>query len=189
MTGPTLAELDWGRGLSPPFGDRSDEHRGAAPRPKCEQWQSGLARRVLRTSLRTSEHSHSYVRKGDFPSLKRRVIDLAKQWLPRTILIEDKGSGTALIQQLRSESQGIPFPTAYAPRDDKLTRLHAQSAQIEAGHVHLPERASWLDDLRSEIAAFPQGRHDDQVDSISQFLAWHFEWRSRVAQQVRLVGV
>lgn len=31
MTGPTLAELDWGRGLSPPFGDRSDEHRGAAP--------------------------------------------------------------------------------------------------------------------------------------------------------------
>jgi predicted phage terminase large subunit-like protein len=125
----------------------------------------------------------------DFPSLKRRVIDLAKQWLPRTILIEDKGSGTALIQQLRSESHGIPFPTAYVPRDDKLTRLHAQSAQIEAGHVHLPERASWLDDLRSEIAAFPQGLHDDQVDSFSQFLAWHFEWRSRVAQQVRLVGV
>ncbi len=125
----------------------------------------------------------------DFPSLKRRVIDLAKQWLPRTILIEDKGSGTALIQQLRRESHGIPFPTAYVPRDDKLTRLHAQSAQIEAGHVHLPERASWLDDLRSEIAAFPQGRHDDQDDSISQFLAWHFEWRSRVAQQVRLVGV
>lgn len=125
----------------------------------------------------------------DFPSLKRRVIDLAKQWLPQTILIEDKGSGTALIQQLRRESHGIPFPTAYVPRDDKLTRLHAQSAQIEAGHVHLPERASWLDDLRSEIAAFPQGRHDDQVDSISQFLAWHFGRQSQLARTVRLSGV
>lgn len=125
----------------------------------------------------------------DFPSLKRRVIELARHWGPRTILIEDKGSGTALIQQLRSESHGIPFPTPFIPKDDKLTRLHAQSAQIEAGHVYLPERAAWLDDLRSEIAAFPQGRHDDQIDSISQFLAWHFEWRSRLAQQVKLVGV
>lgn len=125
----------------------------------------------------------------DFPALKRRVVELARHWRAQTILIEDKGSGTALIQQLRSESHGTPFPTAFLPKDDKLTRLHAQSARIEAGHVYLPEKAPWLEDLRVELAAFPQGRHDDQVDSISQFLAWFFERRGRGMQIIRLAGV
>lgn len=44
----------------------------------------------------------------DFPSLKRRVIELAQHWRPRSIIVEDKGAETALIQQLRSESLGIP---------------------------------------------------------------------------------
>jgi predicted phage terminase large subunit-like protein len=125
----------------------------------------------------------------DFPSLKRRVVELARRWEARTLLIEDKGSGTALIQQLRSEANGICYPTAFVPKDDKLTRLHAQSAWIEAGHVWLPERAPWLEELRTEFAAFPQGRHDDQVDAISQFLAWHFERRQRVARVIKLGGV
>jgi predicted phage terminase large subunit-like protein len=51
-------------------------------------------------------------------------------------------------------------------------RMSAQSAKIEAGAVHLPRDAPWLDDLRSEILAFPHGLHDDQVDSISQALNW-----------------
>ena len=124
----------------------------------------------------------------DFPSLKRRVIDQAKQWRPRSIIVEDKGTGTSLIQQLRSESHGIPYPTAFLPKDDKITRLHAQSARIEAGHVWLPERAPWLEDLRVELASFPQGRHDDQVDSISQFLAWHFERKGQKMHIVALGG-
>ncbi len=125
----------------------------------------------------------------DFPSLKRRVIELAQHWKPRSLIVEDKGAGTALIQQLRSEVHGICYPTAFIPRDDKITRLHAQSARIEAGHVWLPQQASWLDDLRIEFASFPQGRHDDQVDSVSQFLAWHFERRGRGVQIVKLGGV
>ena len=125
----------------------------------------------------------------DFPSLKRRVVDLARQWRPRSIIVEDKGAGTALIQQLRSESHGIPYPTAFLPKDDKITRLHAQSARIEAGHVWLPERAAWLEELRVELATFPHGRHDDQVDSISQFLAWHFERRRGRLRIIQLGGI
>ena len=125
----------------------------------------------------------------DFPSLKRRIVELANQWNARNIIIEDKGSGTSLIQQLRAEHNGIPYPTAFLPRDDKITRLHAQSARIEAGHVWLPERAPWLEDLRAEIASFPHGRHDDQVDSISQFLSWHFSGMSKGVQLVQLMGV
>ena len=47
-----------------------------------------------------------------------------------------------------------------------------QSAHIEAGQVILPETAPWLDEFRAEIMAFPNGRFDDQVDSLSQFLGW-----------------
>jgi hypothetical protein len=43
---------------------------------------------------------------------------------------------------------------------------------IQNGFVWLPEEAHWLDDCMSELAAFPMGRHDDQVDSIAQALAW-----------------
>ena len=46
--------------------------------------------------------------RGDFPSLKRRVIELARHLKPRRIIIEDKCSGTSLVQQLRSEHNAIP---------------------------------------------------------------------------------
>ena len=64
-------------------------------------------------------------------------------------------------------------------------RLEGQSAVIEAGHVLLPERAPWLDDFLLEVLAFPYGRYDDQVDSLSQFLTWASAQRRRQ----RLVGV
>ena len=50
--------------------------------------------------------------------------------------------------------------------------MHTQSAKIEAGNVHLPKEADWLDTFLHELLAFPHGRHDDQVDSVSQFLKW-----------------
>jgi phage terminase large subunit-like protein len=50
--------------------------------------------------------------------------------------------------------------------------MAAQSAKIEAGHVHLPNSAPWLGDFLMELLSFPNGRHDDQVDSVSQFLRW-----------------
>jgi predicted phage terminase large subunit-like protein len=50
--------------------------------------------------------------------------------------------------------------------------MSAQSFKIEAGQVVLPKKALWLDELHSEILQSPHGRHDDQVDSLSQFLNW-----------------
>jgi predicted phage terminase large subunit-like protein len=48
----------------------------------------------------------------------------------------------------------------------------AQSAKIEAGHVHLPREADWLGGFLLELLTFPHGRHDDQVDSVSQYVNW-----------------
>ena len=57
-------------------------------------------------------------------------------------------------------------------------RMEAQTPRFEAGHVLLPKEAPWLADLLDELLAFPRGRHDDQVDSVSQFLKWAWaDWR------------
>jgi predicted phage terminase large subunit-like protein len=62
--------------------------------------------------------------------------------------------------------------TRYAPDGDKIMRLHAQTATIENGFVHLPETAHWLPDYLAEFMLFPNARYDDQVDSTAQALAW-----------------
>ena len=51
-------------------------------------------------------------------------------------------------------------------------RLHAQTATIENGFVHLPETAHWLPDYLAEFMLFPNARYDDQVNSTAQALAW-----------------
>jgi predicted phage terminase large subunit-like protein len=112
-----------------------------------------------------------YRQRLEFPDLRRKVIELWTKHRARPVLIEDKGSGTLLIQELRRTS-GAPRPIPILPAGDKITRMAANSAKIEAGHVNLPERAAWLGDFRTELLAFPAGRYDDQVDSLSQFLTW-----------------
>ena len=107
----------------------------------------------------------------EYPLLKKRVIELAHRHAAHSVLIEDKGSGTQLVQDLRYEKTGVR-PIPMTPDTDKETRMSNQSAHIEAGQVFLPESAPWLDEFKAEIMAFPNGRFDDQVDSLSQFLRW-----------------
>ena len=52
-------------------------------------------------------------------------------------------------------------------------RLHAQTAMIENGFVRIPEDAPWLAEYLHEMTVFPNGKHDDQVDSTAHFLEWH----------------
>ena len=86
------------------------------------------------------------------------------------VVIEDKASGTQLIQELRSEGQyGI---VGYQSKLDKILRMHTVTGTIEAGMVYLPEQAPWLEVLLHELATFPRSKYDDQADSISQALDW-----------------
>jgi predicted phage terminase large subunit-like protein len=56
------------------------------------------------------------------------------------------------------------------PEQSKIARMSVESAKFEVGLVLFPSRAPWLEDLEDELFSFPHGRHDDQVDSISQAL-------------------
>ena len=60
----------------------------------------------------------------------------------------------------------------YQPTGDKTMRLHAQTAIIENGFVHIPETAPWLAEYLHELTVFPNGKHDDQADSTAQLLDW-----------------
>ena len=113
----------------------------------------------------------------EYPQLKRAAIAQRQKWSPEAILIEDKGHGTALLQELR----GMPGFRAIeiAPEGDKLTRMSVESAALEAGRVWLPESAPWLADFEGECTNFPLVTHDDQVDAMSQYLRWQRERQGR----------
>jgi len=106
----------------------------------------------------------------EFPALKRAVREQQNLYRATEILIEDKASGTQLIQELIAD--GCHGVTRYQPTTDKIMRMHAQTAMIENGFVHIPETAPWLAEYLHEMTVFPSGKHDDQVDSTAQFLDW-----------------
>jgi predicted phage terminase large subunit-like protein len=103
----------------------------------------------------------------DFPTLRTKVSQQAKLHKASQILIEDAGFGTALIQELKTAHFSV---VGVKPEYDKKIRMAIQSAKFANGQVFFPKEAPWLRDLEDELFAFPNGRHDDQVDSISQAL-------------------
>ena len=104
----------------------------------------------------------------DFPELKEIALDQYKFWDPETVIIEAKASGMPLTQEL--QSMGIPVVNFTPSRgNDKLSRVHSISPLFEAGMIWAPEER-WAEDVIEECAAFPNGTHDDLVDSLTQAL-------------------
>jgi predicted phage terminase large subunit-like protein len=109
----------------------------------------------------------------DYPDLKRAVCQQAERYRPEKILIEDKASGTQLIQELLRD--GVYSVTCYEPTMEKVMRLHSVTSIIENGFVYLPTEADWLAAYEHELTTFPSGKHDDQSDSTSQALDWFMQ--------------
>lgn len=113
---------------------------------------------------------HVLRKRLNFPELKRAIREQAEVHRATVILIEDKASGTQLIQELIHEELSIV--KGVVPVGDKTMRLHAQTATIENGFVFLPDKAPWLAEYLHELTTFPKGKYDDQADSTAQALAW-----------------
>jgi predicted phage terminase large subunit-like protein len=103
----------------------------------------------------------------DYPTLKATVIEQAKKWNAKQVLVEEAGTAIGLLQELKTKVSGI---VGIKPEHDKATRMAIASAKFEAGQVYLPERAAWLPELETELFSFPGSIYDDQIDSISQAL-------------------
>ena len=108
--------------------------------------------------------------RGRFPfdTLKRKVMEVKQRYGSSTLLIEDSPISRGLIQSLKEQSINV---TVYKPDTDKQARVIAQTDLFAGGSVRFPRRAAWLEDFTAELLAFP-GRHDDQVDALTQGLAW-----------------
>lgn len=129
----------------------------------------------------------------EYPEGKRQVYAQARKWEPDVVLIEDKSSGTSLIQDIRAnnreralanrEERSLLAPALVVipmePDADKVTRMSTESSEIEAGHVWLPEEAVWLAEYENELQLFPNGQFADQTDSTSQYLKWRRQRRQK----------
>ena len=92
-------------------------------------------------------------------------------------LVEDKANGPAVLSALQPE---MPTLLAIDPQGGKEARAAAVSPQVETGQVYLPCLGyrpdgkpilePWVEKFINELAAFPSGAHDDQVDATSQAL-------------------
>jgi predicted phage terminase large subunit-like protein len=115
-----------------------------------------------------------------FDTLKQKVMEVKRRYssyVSPTLLIEDSPISRGLIQNLRDKSINV---TTYTPDTDKRARVIAQSDLFVGGSVRFPRRATWLEECTAELLAFP-GRHDDQVDALTQGLAWGRQRRGEVS--------
>ena len=100
------------------------------------------------------------------------------------VLIELKANGDAIVSELGEKVEGVEWPARVGiigletGADGKLARAVALSDTVQGGSWYLLDGAPWLDasaggdadDLgfMPELCAFPNGRRDDRVDSLSQ---------------------
>ena len=110
----------------------------------------------------------AFKQRMEFPELKQKAFEMYKEWEPDTLIVEKKAAGAPLIYELRQT--GILLEE-YTPSkgSDKIARVNAISDLFASGVVWCPE-TRWADELMEELAAFPNGDHDDLVDSTSQAL-------------------
>lgn len=124
--------------------------------------------------------------KWESPELRRNANDFWNKHINinngtlREFCIEDKASGTGLIQDIKKIDK-IPV-VAIQRNTDKLTRVQDALPYIESGFVYLPESASFLSDFIAECEAFTADDghdHDDQIDpmcdAINDMLANRFK--------------
>lgn len=107
-------------------------------------------------------------RQLNYPDLKKTIVWHQKHYGAELVILEYAQSGVSLFQDLRKD--GCDWIDTLKPAGDKETRAVQQSAKIEQGRVYLPAAAPWLQAFEDELAQFPHGKHDDQVDSLTQVL-------------------
>ncbi|MGI5171886.1 phage terminase large subunit [Spirillospora sp. CA-253888] len=105
--------------------------------------------------------------------VRKRVVeedhwDLARplmsRWSLGTVFVERGFIGSTMV--IDATQAGVPVEPVAADTD-KVTRAIPASNRCKTGRAWFPAAASWLDDWCDELAAFPSGTNDDQVDTFS----------------------
>lgn len=170
--GGGLIKWEWFRGYdrcpSPAPGDRIVQSWDTASKADEANDYSVCSTWLVRDS--SAWLKNIYRAKLEFPELRRQIEAQARDHGAGLILIEEVGSGLQLIQDLKANTRWSV--KGIVPKDDKATRMLSVSHLIEGGRIAVPLDAPWLAAFQREVTLFPAGKHDDQVDSLSQFLKW-----------------
>lgn len=114
----------------------------------------------------------------DYIEKQRKLCRCVAKNLEVRLLIEDVGCGIGFQQGLKS--LGFRIDPIH-PQEDKEVRLKNVTPILERGDCLLPDmEQKWLSDFKHEILGFPNTKHDDQVDALSQLLEFNkckiFDW-------------
>jgi predicted phage terminase large subunit-like protein len=111
--------------------------------------------------------------KGELPMVLEAIKGQDKQDKPELIVVDAIGVGLGIHQSLSSAGYKHLLPrTTPETSANKMTRFSQAALRIHYGLALFPTSAPWLEDFFYELAAFPNGKHDDQVDSMTQVLAY-----------------
>lgn len=104
------------------------------------------------------------------------------------ILIEDKANGTAIITVLKNKVSGI-IPVT--PKESKVARAYAATPFFEAGDIFIPhpDEADWVDGYVDEMLSFPNGEHDDDVDSTTQYINNIKRSKNSIIERAKEAGI
>ena len=110
----------------------------------------------------------AFQKRMEFPELKEKALSHYREWEPDSCIIEAKAAGAPLIYELRA--MGI-YVQDYTPvrGNDKFVRLNSVTDLFSSGKVWAPE-TRWASEVIEQMASFPNGDHDDLVDSSTQAL-------------------
>jgi predicted phage terminase large subunit-like protein len=120
----------------------------------------------------TDKQGNLYIADGfrkrvEYPEQRRYIIERMKSEDATEHGIESALHGKAVVQELRCVQELRRYPLREVRvSTDKLTRALAWLNLAEEGKVILV-RGPWIADFVDEVAAFPTGRHDDQIDAVS----------------------
>lgn len=144
--------------------DTAFQQKQTADYSVCQTWGLGVDSRFYLLD--------QWRKRVDFPTLKDQAYLLYERHRPSQVIVEERASGQALIQELQQARDGRPAVPVIAYKDgnkDKVSRAHAVTGYFESGLVQIPaylnEGFGWVADFRSEMQTFPAGAHDDQVDA------------------------
>jgi predicted phage terminase large subunit-like protein len=110
---------------------------------------------------------HVWRKHVEFPEMLHAMRELAAQWNPDAILVEDKSSGQSAIQELRRSTLSV---IAISVDTDKIARARAAAPTAEAGKIWIMRDAPWARLYLDELCNFPKSEFTDQVDSTTQFI-------------------
>ena len=112
----------------------------------------------------------------ELPDVRELIRQQDQLEKPALIMVDGVGLGLGVYQDLRRDLSYVLAGSSLQNQNVaglKSQRFHNAMIAMYDGVVRLPRTMAGMELLLAEFAAFPDGKHDDQVDAVSNVAAHH----------------